>query len=313
VEGALSGEHRPRLQIKVVYVPDEGKRVFVNKAPLDRLTEVVGMVPIVVASPTDIAITGGGPEERRRFVDNTLSQAHPVYLDDLMRYRRALKQRNALLTDMRRRRPVDPGMLASWDYELASAGSRIVVARRAFIETFREYVLKAYGQLQAVREEPKLTYKPAVRLPKGTADAEVQAAFEMHLRDAASNERARGRTLVGPHRDEVVLELDGLEVRRYASQGQHRTFGLALMLAKYYYLQEQRDEPPLFLLDDVFGDLDERRKAVILALLQSDEVGQCFVTVADPAVLEEGLGDAEGYARIQIEKGRVATAAPKGS
>ena len=97
VEGRFEGEQRPEFTARLVYVPEEGKRIFVNKAPLERLSEVVGMLPVVVFSPADGALTAGGPDERRKFLDNTLSQARPVYLDDLLKYRRALKQRNALL------------------------------------------------------------------------------------------------------------------------------------------------------------------------------------------------------------------------
>lgn len=281
VEGRFEGEQRPEITARLVYVPEEGKRIFINKSPLDRLSEIVGMLPVVVFSPEDAALTGGGPDERRRFLDNTLSQAQPVYLDDLMKYRRALKQRNALLFGQRRSRvPADPAALQAWDEELIALGARIIERRRRFIAEFDVFLAEAYASMEAVGEEPSIEYQTAVELEEGMTEADIAGAFREALRRLARREHERGRTLAGPHRDELVFRLGGFEVRPYASQGQHRTFGLALKLAKYYYLRERLDETPLLLLDDVFGDLDPHRSDVFLRLLQSDAVGQSLVTAA---------------------------------
>jgi DNA replication and repair protein RecF len=280
-EGAFEGEQRPHLAVRLVYVPEEGKRIFVNKAPLDRLSEIVGMLPVVVFSPEDAALTAGGPDERRRFLDNTLSQARPVYLDDLLKYRRALKQRNALLLHQRRSRvPADPASLQAWDEELITLGARIIERRRRFIAEFDAFLAQAYASMEAVGEEPSVEYQTAVDLEEEMTEGDVAEAYRGTIRRLARRERERGRTLAGPHRDELVFRLGGFEVRPYASQGQHRTFGLALKLAKYYFLRERLDETPLLLLDDVFGDLDPQRSDVFLRLLQSDAVGQSLVTAA---------------------------------
>ena len=111
-------------------------------------------------------------------------------------------------------------------------------------------------------------------------EADIAEAFRQTLRGLARRERERGRTLAGPHRDELVFRLNDFEVRPYASQGQHRTFGMALKLAKYFYLRDRLSETPLLLLDDVFGDLDPHRSDVFLRLLQSDTIGQSLVTAA---------------------------------
>ena len=281
VEGRFEGEQRPELTARLVYVPEEGKRIFVNKAPLERLSEVVGMLPVVVFSPADGALTAGGPDERRKFLDNTLSQARPVYLDDLLKYRRALKQRNALLFAQRRSRsPVDPASLQAWDEELIGLGARIIERRRRFIHDFDAFLAEAYQSMEAVGERPSITYETAVALEEGMTEADIAEAFRQTLRGLARRERERGRTLAGPHRDELVFRLNEFEVRPYASQGQHRTFGMALKLAKYFYLRDRLSETPLLLLDDVFGDLDPHRSDVFLRLLQSDTIGQSLVTAA---------------------------------
>ncbi len=290
VEGRFEGEQRPELTARLVYVPEEGKRIFINKAPLGRLSEVVGMLPVVVFSPADGALTAGGPDERRRFLDNTLSQARPVYLDDLLHYRRALKQRNALLFAQRRSRsPADPASLQAWDEELITLGARIIERRRRFIAEFAAFLAEAYASIEAVGEEPSIAYETAVALEEEMTEADIAEAFRQALRRLARRERERGRTLAGPHRDELVFRLNDFEVRPYASQGQHRTFGMALKLAKYFYLRDRLNETPLLLLDDVFGDLDPHRSAVFLRLLQSDVVGQSIITTARRDPFEESL------------------------
>ncbi len=306
VEGRFEGEHRADLAVRLVYVPDEGKRIFVNKSPLDRLSEIVGVLPVVVFAPTDGALTAGGPEERRRFLDNTLSQARPVYLDDLMKYRRALRQRNALLLTQRRSRsPVDPAATEAWTEELVLLGARLMDRRRRFIAEFSAYLADAYSQIEAVGEEPSIAYQTAVTLEEATAEDDLADLFRAQLHRLARRERERGRTLAGPHRDELVFRLNDFEVRPYASQGQHRTFGLALKLAKYFYLRETLDETPLLLLDDVFGDLDPHRTEIFLNLFQTETLGQTIITAArrDPFDGVVDFDAAEHSARFVVHGG----------
>ena len=292
-EGRFEGVRRSSLRVRVVYARDGGKRAFVNGSPLDRLVDLVGTVPVVVLSPADFELTAGGPSERRRFLDQTLSQAYPVYLDDLLKYRRALKQRNALLTQVRRGASLAPGTLDAWSEELCLLGARLVGRRRRFLQRFGAFLADAYRLLDAVGEEPSAEYQPSSRPdPFAEPDGETDSESEISQgeRDAdelrravarvARREREMGRTLVGPHLDEVVLRLDGFEVRPYASHGQHRTLGLALRIATALFLRDHIEEPPLLLLDDVFGALDERRTRAILDLLTSDALGQSLITAA---------------------------------
>ncbi len=307
VEGDFEGEQRPRLTARLVYLRDEGKRLFLNKAPLERLADVVGMLPVVVLAPADGALTAGGPEERRRFLDNTLSQARPVYLTDLMGYRRALRQRNALLLGHRRSRSApDPAALEAWTEELVRLGARLIERRRRFIEEFAGFLAEAYARIEAVGEEPSIEYQTAVSLRDEPAEEQIAEAFRATLHRLARRERERGRTLAGPHRDELLFRLNAFEVRPYASQGQHRTFGLALKLAKYFYLRDRLDETPLLLLDDVFGDLDPRRADIFLRLLQSDAVGQSLITAARSEPFDAAIDfEGETHRAIRIVNGTV--------
>ena len=287
VEGHFEGEQRHDLQVRLVYVPAEGKRLFVNGAPLERLSQIVGVLPIVVFSPEDHALTAGGPEERRRFLNNIMSQARPVYLDDLLKYRRTLRQRNELLSQYRRApHAVEPSLLASWDAELVMLGSRVITARLRFLNEFVGFLEEAYRRIEAVAEQPTIDYAGIAPLDPEADEDTVAEVYRERLARVARRERELGRTLVGPHRDELVFRLDNFEVRRYASQGQHRTFGMAMKLAQYFYLYDRLEEAPILLLDDVFDTLDEQRTGAFLALLQSDAVGQSLITAAQRALFD---------------------------
>lgn len=308
LEGLFTGTHRPELGVRLVYVPGEGKRIFFNGAPLERLADLIGTLPVVVLSPADQALTGGPPEERRRFLDNLLSQAYPAYLQDLLQYRRALRQRNELLARLRRYpASVQPSLLISWQEELVTLGSRLIQRRLHFVQEFAAFLAEAHACLGLPAEVPHIEYVTIAPLDPETDLEAIAKAFRARLHRLAPREREQGRTLAGPHRDELVLRLNGLEVRRYASQGQHRIMGLALKLAKFFYLQVRRDEMPLLLLDDVFDGLDRYRAQRILELLQhSEQIEQSFVTSARLDLLQELLTPAVAENRLfWVEAGQV--------
>jgi DNA replication and repair protein RecF len=290
VEGLFEGVRSSETRVRLVYVPGEGKKVFVNGAPLERLTEIVGMLPVVVFSPEDHALTAEGPSERRRFLNNILSQARPVYMDDLMKYRRARKQRNEVLRQYKKRPnpPPDP-LIEPWTEKIISIGSRVIHRRNQFLHTFREYLVDAYERIDAVAEEPTIEYDTIAELRESTTLEDIQEHFRSEVERKRDHEHQRGTTLVGPQRDELVFRLDGLEVRRYGSQGQHRTFAMALKLAQYLYLSDRLDTRPILLLDDAFGKLDARRTEVFLTLLTSDVIGQSLITATRRAPFAETI------------------------
>lgn len=275
VEGVFIDESGHDISVRLAFVPNEGKRAFINDAPLKRLTGLIGRIPLVVLSPADYDLTAGGPAERRRLLDTTLSQAFPVYLDDLVKYRRALRQKNSLLQRIRRDRSALLTSIDAWDEELARLGGRLMTRRAAFLERFAEFVAEAYDLLQAPGGLPKLAYAPSVALGSEAVE---------DLREGLMRTRRRsvdlGRTVVGPHLDEVEFRLDGYDLRPFASQGQHRTFALVVRIAEALYLQDRLDEPPILIMDDVFGTLDLERSAVILNLLSSQTLGQSFISAA---------------------------------
>lgn len=313
VEGRFSGRQRSELTLRVAYAPGEGKRAFINGSPLERLADLVGQVPVVILSPEDYELTAGGPSERRRFLDATLSQAYPVYLDDSLKYRRALKQRNALLKQVRKGGSLPNGTMDAWDEEIATLGTRLVQRRRRFLKGFKERLTEVYRLLGEPGRKPSLTYEPSVAPEADDEEDEGEGvtveAYRRELRRQARKERDRGRTLIGPHLDEIVFRLGDFELRPYASQGQHRTFGLAVRLASALFFRDHFEEPPLLLLDDVFGTLDPRRAGVVLDLLSSGNAGQSLLTAARVEPFQSALSfDADAHRVFEVEAGHVEAA-----
>lgn len=310
VEGVVDRARRAELTVRLVYVPNEGKKLFVNGAPLDRLADIVGQLPVVVFSPEDHALTAEGPSERRRFLNNILSQAHAVYLDDLMKYRRARRQRNELLKQYKKRNAPPPeDLLAPWTEELVTLGSRIIARRLHFLDSFADYLTQAYTRIDEVAERPSIEYDTIADFEGDETAPAIADTFRSALERTRQREQERGRTLVGPQRDELIFRLNDLEVRRYGSQGQHRTFGMALKLAQYFFLVDRLDEHPLLLLDDAFGKLDPARSAVFLELLQSDAIGQSMITATRRAPFAETVDfgqDAHRAIHIQREASEAA-------
>ncbi len=279
--GAFGGQRRSAVEVRLHFDPKKGKHLFTNGAPIERVADHVGMLPVVSFEPGDITITAGMPGERRRFVNNILCQAKPAYLEALTRYRRVLRQRNRLLMMAKRQGAApDKATLASWDDALVQHGSRVIGIRAQFLTDFASFLHDAYRHLAAMEKNPAMSYSGSVSAARSWKVGAIEQAFRKQLAAAVKREHARGQTLVGPHRDEVKLTVDGLELRRYGSQGQHRTFGIAIKLAQYFYLNDRLGEPPVLLLDDVCDSLDSRRAEALLLLLQSDLVGQSLITAA---------------------------------
>ena len=303
VEAEFDGETRPNVKARLAMVPGEGKRAFINGAPLDRLSALVGRVPVVILSPDDRDLTAGGPAERRRLMDATLSQAYPVYLDDLLKYRRALKQKNALLQQLRRGSAVAPGTTDAWDEELALLGGRLVERRRGFLDGFAGLLDQAHELLGSPGAKPDLEYQPS----SGTTNVADTESIRRELARTRRHSVSLGRTLVGPHLDEVVFRLDGYDLRPYGSQGQHRTYALAVRVAQALFLRERTEESPILLLDDVFGPLDPDRSRVVLELLAAQTLGQSIITAArSEPFLEVVPFQDDDHAMFHVKHGEVA-------
>jgi DNA replication and repair protein RecF len=277
------------------------KRFTINHTQPETLASVIGRFPIVVLSPENSAITFGGPAERRRFLDIVLSQVSRAYLEDLLEYRRILRQRNRVLSESAADTVQQGDLLEPWNAGLVEHGARIIQRRREFVVEFERYVHSAYHKLVAVQEEPTLEYRSIRGLAPGISPEEISAALIAELKRREREEFRRGMTLCGPHRDDIHLCINGREVHAYASQGQHKTFLVALKVAEFFYVRERRSEAPLFLLDDVFSELDERRSENILDLLA--ELGQTIITATDDSVFHHRVEWGYNNLKFYVENG----------
>lgn len=304
LEAELGGEPPRRVGVGVTRAGGPGgtKRVQVDGQAPPRIGDALGAVGSVLFTPDDVRLVSDGPQERRRFLDIVLSVHEPGYLEALQRYRQVLNQRNAAL---RERAP--QGAVEAWDGLLARAGGRVLASRAAWVAqgapTFREVVAEISGG-----EGASLTYAPALpeppAFPESREGAEppgggenrreprvevwVEALAEA-LREGVEQERRRGTTLVGPHRDELELQAHPAEggaprdLREFGSGGQKRTAALALRILEAETVLRRRGRPALLLLDDVFAELDAARSERVLGLLDRTATGQVILTAPKDA------------------------------
>ncbi len=302
VEGEFTAATRTRRHVRVQYPSEQQrKRIDVDYAPLDGVSDLIGMFPLVSLSPQHRPITSGGPAERRSFIDFVISQVHHTYLEDLITYRRALRQRNTLLAEADGRLSAIAGVIDAWDHSLADSGVRILRKRADFIAQFMPYFQRSMAGVIGEREIVDLSYSGSIRADLGAGDAVDRYLDE--LRERRPSDLRRGTTSIGPHRDDLAIMLNGLDVRAQASQGQHKTVLISLKLAEYHYLDEHLDETPILLLDDVFSELDDERLARVLALTEG--LGQTFITSANMNLLRAFEPAQSSHHALRIESGSV--------
>ena len=240
---------------------------------------------MVLFSPEDLFLVKGAPALRRRYLDAELSQASPAYYGELLRYTHILRQRGALLKDIRERlAPADA--LLPWDAQLAKSAAYIVTRRIAATEQLCALSARVQSVL-AAGEELTVSYEIA-HAPEGLTSLKdgmterLELWYNEMFKEMRARDIARAATGIGPHLDDLVLSVGGMSLRSYGSQGQQRTGALALKLAELFYLRENVGEAPILLLDDVMSELDTDRRAALLSFIRSEEI-QTFITATDAA------------------------------
>ena len=306
VRAAVVREGR-EATLEVEINPGRSNRARVNRSPLPRPRELLGLVRTVVFSPEDLTLVKGDPSERRRFLDDLLVLRTPRLAGVRSDYDRVLRQRNSLLKTAAAARRGSSGetsalsTLEVWNAHLAQSGAELLAERLALVEELRPYLGKAYETVArgASRDDAEIEYRPSFdlspelveqvsRQPART-DSLVEALLDA-LAERRNDELDRGVSLVGPHRDELLLSLGTpetrLPVKGYASHGESWSFALALRLASYDLLRADGDDP-ILILDDVFAELDTERRAQLADLVAGAE--QVLVTAAVAADVPEAL------------------------
>ena len=268
------------------------KQLKRNKKAYTRLAEHIGLLPIVVVSPLDQMLIAGGSEERRRFLDVVLSQTSRSYMEALMRYNKALAQRNALL---KQEDPgPDPELLSLWEEEMARHGQLIYETRAQYVEAFTPLFQRFYSRISQDREQVGLEY---------VSHAQRGSLLEVIQRDR-HKDLAVGYSLHGIHKDDLEMTLGGFPIKREGSQGQNKTFLIALKLAQFNFLRRTGSQTnPLLLLDDIFDKLDAERVEQIVRLVSEDNFGQIFITDTNREHLDQILMCMGGDYRLFHVKG----------
>ncbi len=251
---------------------NQKKQFKKNKKEYTRLADHIGLFPLVMISPNDSAIVTDGSEERRRFIDNVISQTDSRYLDVLIAYNRCLVQRNSLLKQAAQKGKLDNGLLEVLDAQLVELGNAVFEKRKAFMHAFIPEFDKHYHFLTETAERVSLVYESPL----------MGGSFPDLLAQSLTRDRVLERTTVGVHKDDLLFAIhDGMPLKKFGSQGQQKSFLIALKLAQYSFLHRQKGFKPLLLLDDIFDKLDDRRTRKLMQMVSADDFGQIFLTDTD--------------------------------
>ena len=240
----------------------ETKRIKIDGVPLSKLKELVGYMNIIFFSPEEIKMVKEGPSERRKFIDISLSQQSKNYLFSLSKYNEILANRNKLLKENFRDENIKE-MLVIWDSQLAKEGANIIKKRYEFIEKLKIAAKDAHNKLTNNKEDLEIEYESIV---SNKSVEEIQKEIEQKLIDSADKDISLQYTSVGPHRDDIAIISNKIDIRKFGSQGQQRTCALSLKMAEISLFEDEIKEKPILLLDDVLSELDETRRNKLMEL-----------------------------------------------
>ena len=243
----------------------------------ERITQHIGLLPVVMISPADRDLIAEGSDVRRKFIDGNVAQADPVYLESLLAYQRILGQRNALLKFFAANHTFDEENLAIYDEQLHQYGAELFEKRKAFLEEFTPLFLKQYRVISGEKESISLAYQSGMH----------KATLRDLLLENRAKDRALQYTAVGLHKDDLRFETEGYPIKKFGSQGQQKSFLIALKLAQFQFLKRHSGTTPILLLDDVFDKLDEHRVAQLVELVKGEDYEQIFITDTHPERTEK--------------------------
>lgn len=283
-------------QVQLIIQKGSKKKLKVNNNEYPKLSDHIGNFPLVIIAPNDIYLIHEGSEERRKFVDSFISQFDKSYLQNLMQYNKALEQRNALLKNFFEQRYFDESLIDTYNQKLIATGQIIFEQRKLFMLDFEQIFLKYYNQISRQTDKVSLKYESQL--------------FENNLADLLNQnlaiDKAAQRTTKGIHKDDLLFEINGFPLKKMGSQGQQKSFIIALKLAQYEFLNAKSGIKPLLLLDDIFEKLDNNRLAIILTMIAEANFGQIFISDTDKKRLEEMFKNLQAEIKyFEINKGSV--------
>lgn len=268
IHGSYSADEQSDCLVQCIQRVNQRKRFLVNKKEYDRMADHIGRIPLVMISPYDRDLINDGSELRRKYLDSVISQFDHPYLEHLIAYNKALIQRNALLKSFAETRRFDPSALEIWDEQLIFHGVAIHQARSAFLQRFIPYFREYFSLVSNQSEIVDIQYVSPV------SDHDFRSRFTASI----EKDRLAGITNIGIHRDDLEFLLDRYPIKRFGSQGQQKSFVIAVKLAQFELTRSITGVKPILLLDDIFDKLDDLRVAQLIRLVNNDSFGQVFIT-----------------------------------
>jgi len=303
ITGTLTLDNQIKKKAVLSYRKDGKKEISIDRKKLSKHSKIFGQFPIVVMAPDEFKITSGGPSERRRFIDIFLSQVSLSYLTNLQEYNRILKQRNRILQQIRDGQGVLETSIEPWTERLVEVGCEIINARNKFVPEFSETLQSIYKKYTESQDTLKIFIESTVTIRKEICETED---FYNALRSVKKKERILGTTLVGPHRDELIFQINGMDLRKYGSRGEHKSVLVALKIAEFRYLKLKQDETPIMLLDDCYSELDNLREEKVFNSL--NDLGQIFLTSPKESLFENKTKQFDNFSnvsRFYVENGNI--------
>lgn len=267
-----------------------------NKKQYEKLADHIGLVPLVMISPSDSELILEGSDVRRKFLDLIISQYDRHYLNELILYNRALSQRNRLLKKFMEIRRFDEASLELWDEQLIKHGQPVYEARKAFIQKFLPLFQKNYDFISEEKERVELEYSSQLE----------DTDFAKLLKEKRESDRRLTHSSAGVHKDDLQFSIEGMPLKKFGSQGQQKTFLLALKLAQSEFLKEEKQISPILLLDDIYDKLDEQRVTRLMEIVREDWFGQVFISDTHLDRLPKLFDELKtNYKAFSVKKGEV--------
>ena len=282
-------------KVEIIINKDSKKSIKKDGNHIRRVSQLLDNIIIVIFSPEDLKIVKDEPEKRRKFIDRELAQIKPAYYTCLSSYKKALLQRNSYLKEDK----IEDSIMSIWDAQLVKYGSKLIRMRKEFVDEISFYSSRIHRNITNCKEELVIKYDPNVEY---TEKQEEQEEILMKaLRKAYRNDVKLRTTTKGPHKDDMLFFVDGVNARNYGSQGQQRTCALSLKLEELDFIKEETGEDGILLLDDVMSELDEERREYLVKALSNN---QLFITATD---IDQGLVESYPTAKIlTIANGKIA-------
>lgn len=284
------------LEIRCIFESGKKKQLLQNGKAIDKMSDHVGLLPVVMIAPDDTLLIKDGSEERRRFFDNMLCQLDKAYLENLMRYQHFLKQRNALIKQFAEKGIWDKNFIEPYDREIILLSLRIAKDREVFLQEYEPLLMEYYAEISENRENIKISYETQC----------LSEDFDKDFKASAQKDLILKRTNMGIHKDDFVFEIEGYPIKKFGSQGQQKSFVIALKLAQFQIFLSHKKTKPILLLDDIFDKLDDGRIRKLMELVADHRFGQLFITDARPERSGQILGLIDADCKFfMIEKGTV--------